>query len=136
MAKQRIMVDMSATLLHHGHIRLLQKASLLGDVIVGLTSDDEIMRYKHYEPEMPFEARREILLAIRYVSEVVETPWLITQTLLDQYRIDRLVHGEDNQNDVDPERLVLFPRTQGVSSTELRQRSVRSLAAIEGAKAE
>ena len=34
MTKKRIMVDMSATLIHHGHIRLLKKASELGEVIV------------------------------------------------------------------------------------------------------
>ena len=31
---KRIMVDMSATLLHHGHIRLLAKARAHGRVIV------------------------------------------------------------------------------------------------------
>ena len=40
----RIMVDMSATIIHHGHIKLLKKASKLGIVVVGLTTDDEIKR--------------------------------------------------------------------------------------------
>ena len=39
---KRIMVDMSATLLHHGHVRLLRKASELGQVIVALTTDEEV----------------------------------------------------------------------------------------------
>ena len=47
--KKRIMVDMSATLIHHGHIRLLKKASEYGDVIVGLTSDNEIVNKKKYK---------------------------------------------------------------------------------------
>ena len=33
---------MSATLIHHGHIRLLKKASEFGSVIVALTTDEEI----------------------------------------------------------------------------------------------
>ena len=37
---------MSATLIHHGHIRLLKKASEYGSVIVGLTTDDEIISKK------------------------------------------------------------------------------------------
>ena len=41
---KRIMVDMSATLIHHGHVRLLREASKLGSVIVGLTTDEEIRR--------------------------------------------------------------------------------------------
>jgi len=43
---KRIMVDMSATLIHHGHIKLLKKASEHGKVIVGLTTDEEILSKK------------------------------------------------------------------------------------------
>ncbi len=32
--KKNILVDLSATIIHHGHIRLLKKASKLGKVIV------------------------------------------------------------------------------------------------------
>ena len=41
---RRILVDMSATLIHHGHIRLLKKAKGFGYVIVGLCTDDEIFK--------------------------------------------------------------------------------------------
>ena len=73
--KKRIMVDMSATLIHHGHIRLLKKASLHGDVIIGLTTDEEIISKKGYQPELDFEYRKEVLESIKYVSEVVAVPW-------------------------------------------------------------
>ena len=36
---KRILVDMSATLIHHGHVRILKKASEFGSVIVALTTD-------------------------------------------------------------------------------------------------
>jgi cytidyltransferase-like protein len=127
---KRIMVDMSATLIHHGHVRILQAAAEHGRVIVGLTTDNEIEQFKGYTPELEFEARREILLALRFVDEVVSTPWLITETILDHHRIDLLVHGNDNQNNIAAQRLIILPRTLGVSSTELRLRSVRSLRSI------
>ncbi len=130
MTTKRIMVDMSATLIHHGHIRILARAASHGEVVVGLTTDDEILKKKRYVPELSFDERREILLAIRHVSEVVPTPWLITEALLDQHAIDLLVHGDDNSNHVTPNRLLIFPRTEGVSSTELRKRSLSSLEAI------
>ena len=72
---KRIMVDMSATLIHHGHIRILKAAKELGTVIVALTTDEEIIAKKGYEPELNFAERREILEAIRYVDEVVPSPW-------------------------------------------------------------
>ena len=45
MKKKRILVDLSFTIPHHGHIRILKKASEFGKVIVALTSDDEVIKY-------------------------------------------------------------------------------------------
>lgn len=118
----RVMVDMSATLLHHGHIRLLCEASKYGTVVVGLTSDRGILEAKGYNPELNYEERKEILLSIRYVDEVVQAPWLINEAFLDEHEIDFLIHGDDNRNCVSANRIKILPRTQGVSSTELRAR--------------
>ena len=117
---KRVLVDMSLTSLHHGHIRLLQKASLLGYVVVALCSDDEILKAKGFLPLLSFEQRKEIALAIRYVEEVIESEWMIDEAYMDFHNVDVLVHGEDNQNLIPPERLVLFPRTEGISSSILR----------------
>jgi glycerol-3-phosphate cytidylyltransferase len=127
----RIMVDMSATLIHHGHIRLLKAAKALGTVVVALTTDEEVRAHKGYLPELDFEYRREVLEAIRYVDEVVPSPWLIDDAFLDEHRIDLLVHGDDNSNHVRRERLYILPRTAGVSSNMLRSRALKSLADME-----
>ena len=119
---KRILVDMSLTSLHHGHIRLLQKASLLGHVVVALCSDEEILKAKGFLPLLSFEHRKEIALAIRYVEEVIVSDWLIDEAYLNRHNIDLLVHGEDNTNPVPPDRLVLYPRTSDISSTALSNR--------------
>lgn len=131
---KRIMVDMSATLIHHGHIRILKAAKELGTVIVALTTDEEIIAKKDYEPELSFEERREILEAIRYVDEVVPCPWLIDESFLDLHRIDLLVHGHDNSNPISSKRLLILPRTEGVSSNLLRSRVLKAVAKITAAK--
>ena len=41
------MVDMTCSILHHGHIRLLKKASKMGRVIVALTNDNDIKNIKN-----------------------------------------------------------------------------------------
>jgi cytidyltransferase-like protein len=128
--EKRIMVDMSATLIHHGHIRILKAAKELGTVIVALTTDEEIVAKKGYEPELNFEERREILEAIRYVDEVVPSPWLIDESFLDLHKIDLMVHGQDNANPIKPERLLILPRTKGVSSNLLRSRVLKSASEI------
>lgn len=125
----RIMVDFCATMLHHGHIRLIQKAKshfkTETQIVIGLATDDEIVLYKGYQPEISFAHRKEILEALRDVDEVVATPWKITEATLKTYHIDYLVHGDDNQNDV--EQLLVFPRTESISSNQLRIKTVQSI---------
>jgi glycerol-3-phosphate cytidylyltransferase len=127
---KRIMVDMSATLLHHGHIRILRAAKGLGKVIVALTTDEEILAKKGYEPELNFAERREILEAIKYVDEVVPSPWLLDESFLHLHEIDLVVHGHDNTNPISPERILVLPRTEGVSSNLLRSRVLKSVADV------
>jgi len=127
MKSQRIMVDMSATLLHHGHVRLLERAGVLGTVVVALTTDEDVLRAKGYHPELSFAERKELVEAIRFVDEVVPSPWLIDDAFLDAHRVDFLVHGHDNTNLVSPQRLLLFERTEGISSSILRQRVLNTL---------
>ena len=127
---KRIMVDMSATLLHHGHIRLLKAASELGQVVVALTTDEEILAKKGFQPELSYVERAEILRAIRYVDEVVPSPWLIDEAFLDLHHIDLLVHGNDNNNPIQAERLLVLPRTEGVSSSILRSRVLKVVAQL------
>lgn len=119
---KRILVDMSATLIHHGHIRLLKKASNFGKVIVALTTDDEIFTKKGYMPELSFESRKEILLSIKYVYEVIPSSWLINDQFLNKNNIDFLVHGDDNSNPVSSEKLIIFERTKEISSSILRKK--------------
>ena len=119
--KKRILVDMSATLIHHGHIRLLKNAKNYGKVIIALTTDEEISKKKGYSPELNFSERKEILLSIKYVDEVIPSKWLIDDEFLELHKIDFLVHGEDNSNKISKEKLIILPRTKGISSTKLRE---------------
>lgn len=126
-SQKRIMVDMSATLIHHGHVRLLKAAKELGHVVVALTTDEEILSKKGYEPELNYAARAEVLLAMRDVDEVVPSPWLLDDAFLALHQIDLLVHGHDNSNPIAAEKLYILPRTEGISSTQLRARVLKAV---------
>ena len=52
--QKRILVDMACSVLHHGHIRILKKAYKLGKVIVALTSDEQILKYKNLKTKLNF----------------------------------------------------------------------------------
>jgi len=127
MTRPRILVDMSGTLIHHGHIRLLRAAAAMGDVIVGLSTDSEINAHKGYLPELNYLERSEIIESFSFVSEVHPAPWIITEDFLASLSCDFLAHGEDNFNTVRADRVILLPRTVGVSSTEIRIRAAQIL---------
>lgn len=124
---RKVLVDMSATLIHHGHVRLIKEASLLGQVTVALSTDEAVQEAKGYLPELGFEFRKEILLAMRFVNDVIPAPWIISQEFLTKHNFDVLVHGDDNFNTVEPSNLVIIPRTQDISSSILRLRACEIL---------
>lgn len=125
--KKKIMLDMSSTLIHHGHIRLIKKARKYGDIIIGLTTDKQIKKFKGYLPELSYRFRREILLEIRGVKKVVPSDWLITQKFLDKHKIDTLVSGSDYKKRKFKTKTINFNRTKSISSTMLRKKAAKIL---------
>jgi len=117
-----VLVDMSATLIHHGHIRLIKKAAKIGEVVIALTTDEEIIKNKGYTPELNFEERKEILLSIKYVKKVIPSPWLLDMKYFKSTGAELLVHGNDNSNLIEQKYVVSFERTKGISSSIIRKR--------------
>ena len=123
MKKKRILVDMSATIIHHGHIRLLKKASRYGKVIVALTRDIEVKKNKGYYPELNFKSRKEILSSIKYVDRVIPSNFLVNEKYLKKNKIDILIHGTDSPHGIkNKNKLIILPRTKGISSSKIRKR--------------
>lgn len=88
-------------IIHGGHIRFLNEAKALGDVlIVGLLTDEAAARYKS-KPIMTFEERWEVLAAIHCVDYVVRqedsdpTETLISLQNDHHWKIDILVRATD-----------------------------------------
>ncbi len=125
---------MSADLIHHGHINIIQEATKLGEVIVGVLTDKAIASYKRL-PHMPFEQRKIIVENIKGVSEVIAQETLDYVPNLLKIRPDYVVHGDDWKTGVQRQtrqrvidtlsewggQLVEPEYTEGVSSTRLHQ---------------
>ena len=118
---KRILVDMTCSIIHHGHIRILKKASKLGRVIVGLTKDKEILKYKKFKSPLNFNQRQEILENLKFVSKVIPANFFITEKFLVKNKIDYIVHGTDNKNKISKKYIKIFKRTPGISSSILRK---------------
>ena len=124
---KKIVVDLSCTLIHHGHIRLLKKAKKYGKVFVALTSDEEIRKHKKIRSELNYLNRREILLSIKYVSGVIKCKYHITDSFLKKHNFDLLIHGHDNINPIKKKYLKIVGRTKKISSTILRKRAKKNI---------
>ena len=56
MSKQ-VYMCFSADMVHSGHINIIKKAEKLGDLTIGVLSDEAIASFKRY-PLMPFNERK------------------------------------------------------------------------------
>jgi rfaE bifunctional protein nucleotidyltransferase chain/domain len=83
-------------LLHVGHIRYLQTARALGDVLlIGLNSDASTAARKPGRPIVPQEERAELLAALGCVDAVVIFDDLTAEALVDALRPDIYAKGSD-----------------------------------------
>ena len=119
---KKILVDMTASIIHHGHVRLLKKASKFGKVYVALTTDKEVKKYKGYFPELNYNQRKEIISEFKSVHKVIPCNWIITQKFLDKNNINLIVSGSDYVNRKFKTKSLNFPRTKNISSSQIRKK--------------
>ncbi len=127
-----VYVGMSADLIHPGHVNILQHASELGEVTVGLLTDPAIASYKRL-PHMTFEQRRGVVENLQQVTNVVAQETLDYVPNLERLKPDYVVHGDDWRSGVQARtrqrvidaldqwggELVEVAYTEGISSTQL-----------------
>ena len=126
-SKKKVLEDMSASIIHSGHVRLIKKASRFGKVIIALTRDKEIIKKKNLVPELSYKFRKEILLEFKNVSKVIPCNFIITQGLLNKHKIDIVVQGSDYIKRKFKTKTITFNRTRNISSTIIRQIAANNL---------
>ena len=128
----RVYADMVGDLFHYGHVRFLERASEVGDVlVVGIHSDDTVAEYKR-RPVMTMAERIQVVAACRFVDEVIpDAPLVVTREWIAEHEIDLVVHGDDLDDEQlglmygiprDLGILTLVPYANGISSTEIMER--------------
>ena len=84
----------STDILHGGHINIIQKAAELGEVTIGILSDEAVASYRRY-PLLSFEERKAIFGSVAGVARVVEQKELSYRENILKYKPDIVVHGDD-----------------------------------------
>lgn len=123
---------MTADILHPGIINIISEGNKYGSVMIGLLTDKAIANYKRL-PFLNYEQRREVVLSIKGVSEVVaQDEWSYLPNLK-KYKPDYIIHGDDwksgSLSKVRKEvidymssikcKVIEIPYTQGINSSAM-----------------
>lgn len=123
-------------LFHIGHLNLLRKAKAQCDYLIVGVSTDDLVEYKGKRSVIPFEERKEIVGAIKYVDEVVTQENMDKLGAWKKYHFDVMFVGDDwkgtdkwNKIEADLKEVgaevVYFPYTKGTSSTLINETLIR-----------
>jgi phosphoenolpyruvate phosphomutase len=130
----KVYAALAADPVHPGHINLVLEAAKLGELTVGLLTDEAIASYKRL-PYLTYEQRKTIVESIRQVARVIPQRTLDYTENLRLLRPAIVVHGDDWRVGVQAPvrervvetlrewggRLVEVPYTPDVSSTRFHE---------------
>lgn len=116
---------------HIGHLNIIRRAKEQCDyLIVGVSTDENVQTYKHKTPVIPYEQRKAIVEAIRYVDQVVPQENMDKFAAWEKYHFDAIFHGDDWKgsdmyNEIEAKLkavgcdMVFLPHTNGISTSEI-----------------
>lgn len=114
-------------MLHINHLKMIEYARALGDIlIVGVNTDELVASYKS-TPIIPFEERIALMKAIKGPDIVIPQRSLDHTDKVDKLHFDIFVVGDDwtgkydylNEQGV---QVVYFPYGEGISSSKLKKK--------------
>ena len=132
----RVFTSGSFDLFHIGHLNILEKSAELGDeLIVGVSTDELIEKYKGMKPIIPFDQRIRIVSSLKCVTKVVKQVKLTEISQLQAEKIDIVTIGNDWENKYleglewmksqENKKVIYFPYTEGVSTTGIKKKIIQ-----------
>jgi glycerol-3-phosphate cytidylyltransferase len=124
-------------LFHIGHLNILKNAKSLCDkLIVGVSTDELVKKYKKKTPIIPYEERVEIVRSIKHVDAVTPQETMNKYKVWEKLKFDLMIVGDDwfktdkwKKFEKDflkvGVKIIFFPHTKGTSSTLINQILIR-----------
>jgi choline-phosphate cytidylyltransferase/glycerol-3-phosphate cytidylyltransferase len=114
-------------MLHYNHLKMIEYARALGDIlIVGVNTDELVASYKS-QPIIPFEERIGLMKALKYPDIVIPQHSLDHTDKIKTLNFDIFVVGDDWVGKFDYLKeqgvsVVYFPYGRGITSSNLKQK--------------
>jgi choline-phosphate cytidylyltransferase/glycerol-3-phosphate cytidylyltransferase len=129
MLKDKIIVYTSGTfdMFHYNHLKIINYARSLGEIlIVGVSTDELVSSYKEEPPVIPFNERLQIIEALKTPDIVIPQRTLDHTEIVKKLNIDAFVVGDDWYGKYDYLKelgveVFYFPYGSGVSSSSLKK---------------
>jgi glycerol-3-phosphate cytidylyltransferase len=123
-------------LFHYGHLNILLKAKKLGDyLIVGVSTDSLVLKYKGIKPIVCYRDRVAIIKELKCVDKVIKQETFFDTKQLKKYKICAIVLGDDWKGKSFPElekclkeldiKIIYIPYTQRLSSSKIKEKIIR-----------
>jgi len=93
-----VFMSFSTDIVHGAHIAIIQKAAALGELTVGVISDEVVASYKRF-PILSYCERADIFRSIKGVSAVVCQTSISGGEYISLHKPDYVVHGDDWKRD-------------------------------------
>ena len=130
----------SYDLLHFGHVNVLLKAKVLGDyLIVGVSTDSLISKYKGIKPIICYKDRVAVIKALKCVDRVVPQTNLVDITQFKKLNADLFVLGDDWKNNTDNvgiqwlkkhNKIIFLPYTKRLSTSKIKLKIINNAVKI------
>jgi glycerol-3-phosphate cytidylyltransferase len=141
MKKLTVYTAGSYDLLHFGHVNVFLKAKALGNyLIVGVSTDALISKYKGMKPIICYKDRVAIIKELKCVDKVIKQNTFFDVKQLKKYHIDIIILGDDWKDKSFPEldkcikelkiKMIYVPYTKRLSTSKIKIKIINSAVKI------
>jgi len=124
-------------LFHFGHLNILLRAKKLGDyLIVGVSTDTLVSKYKKIKPIVSYKDRTAIIKELKCVDKIIKQERFFDIKQLKKYNIDTIVLGDDWKGKSFPEldkalkklniKMAYVPYTKRLSTSKIKEKIIRN----------
>lgn len=128
-------------LFHFGHLNILLQAKKLGNsLIVGVSTDALVSKYKKIKPIVCYRDRAVIIQNLKCVDKVIKQEKFFDVKQLKKYNISAIVLGDDWKGKSFPElerclqelniKMYYVPYTKRLSTSKIKEKIIRNAVQI------
>lgn len=135
LSKLNIYIDGVFDLTHYGHFELIQKVKEKfpnSNIIIGICSDEDCIKYKRKPIFNVNERSRSMELCKNVDRIIINCPWIINKDFIEKENIDFVCHDETPYKSDDIEDVYSYvknigkfchiDRSEGISTTDIIKR--------------